>query len=222
MDIEKEFEKIGGTFLTPSKQIGSSLSRIKAFIFDWDGVFNDGRKSDDSGSNFSEIDSMGLNIMRFDYWLRQKRLPYIYIITGMNNLSAAWFAKREHLDGVYMNFKNKREALQDICTNANITPEETAFIFDDVLDLELARLCGLSFMVGRKSNPLMLDWVIRNKVCNYISGFSGQDHAVREICEMIIWISGDYDRVLELRTKFTGEYEEYFNLRNSVETHIKA
>jgi 3-deoxy-D-manno-octulosonate 8-phosphate phosphatase (KDO 8-P phosphatase) len=222
MDIEKEFQKLGGTFLTPSAQIGSSLSKVKAFIFDWDGVFNDGRKSDDSGSNFSEIDSMGLNIMRFDYWLRQKSLPYVYIITGMNNKSAAWFAKREHLDGVYMNFKNKREALQDICRNNKITPAETAFIFDDILDLELAQICGLSFMVGRKSNPLMLEFVKSKKICNYISAHSGQDHGVREICELIIGLSGDFNLSLELRNKFTGEYEEYFSKRNSVETIVKS
>jgi 3-deoxy-D-manno-octulosonate 8-phosphate phosphatase (KDO 8-P phosphatase) len=220
MDIEQEFVKLGGTFLTPAKQICSSLAKTKAFIFDWDGVFNDGRKSNNSDSNFSEIDSMGLNLLRFDYWLRNKRFPLVFIITGMNNQSAIEFSKREHLDGIYLNIKNKREAFESICTSSKIFTHETAYIFDDILDLEVAKLSRLSFFVGRKSNPLLMDYIKQNKICNYISGFSGEDHAVREICELVIGLSGDYNRALELRIQFNGEYEEYLGKRNSIITRI--
>ena len=220
MDIEQEFVKLGGTFLTPAKQISSSLAKTKAFIFDWDGVFNDGRKSNNSDSNFSEIDSMGLNLLRFDYWLRNKRFPLVFIITGMNNQSAIEFSKREHFDGIYSNIKNKREAFESICSSSKIFTYETAFIFDDILDLEVAKLSRLSFFVGRKSNPLLMDYIKQNKICNYISGFSGEDHAVREICELVIGLSGDYNRALELRIQFSGEYEEYIGKRNSINTKI--
>jgi len=220
MDIEQEFVKLGGTFLTPAKQISSSLAKTKAFIFDWDGVFNDGRKSNNSDSNFSEIDSMGLNLLRFDYWLRNKRFPLVFIITGMNNQSAIEFSKREHFDGIFSNIKNKREAFESICSSSKIFTYETAFIFDDILDLEVAKLSRLSFFVGRKSNPLLMDYIKQNKICNYISGFSGEDHAVREICELVIGLSGDYNRALELRIQFSGEYEEYIGKRNSINTKI--
>jgi 3-deoxy-D-manno-octulosonate 8-phosphate phosphatase (KDO 8-P phosphatase) len=220
MDLEKEFVKTGGIFLTPAKQIRSSLSKTKAFIFDWDGVFNDGRKSNNSDSNFSEIDSMGLNILRFDYWLRNKRFPLVFIITGMNNQSAAEFAKREHFDGIYLNIKNKRKAFENICTNYKLFNHETAFIFDDILDIEVAKMSRLAFFVGRKSNPLLLDYIKENKIGNYISGFSGEDHAVREICELMVGLSGDYNRALELRIQFSGEYEDYLGKRNSIVTTI--
>jgi 3-deoxy-D-manno-octulosonate 8-phosphate phosphatase (KDO 8-P phosphatase) len=220
MDIEQEFVKLGGTFLTPANQIISSLAKTKAFIFDWDGVFNDGRKSNNTDSNFSEIDSMGLNLLRFDYWLRKKRFPLVFIITGMNNQSAIEFSKREHFDGIFFNIKNKREAFESICTSSKISTHETAFIFDDILDLEVAKLSRLSFFVGRKSNPLLMEYIKQNKICNYISGFSGEDHAVREICELVIGLSGDYNRALELRIQFNGKYEEYLGKRNSIITRI--
>jgi len=218
MDLEQEFIKHGGTFLTTAKQISSSLAKTKAFIFDWDGVFNDGRKSNNSDSNFSEIDSMGINLLRFDYWVRNNRFPLVYIITGMNNQSAVEFSKREHFDGIFLNIKNKREALECICSNSKIDPLEVAFIFDDVLDLGVAKICGLSFFVGRNSNPLLLDYIKQNKICNYISGLSGENHAVREICELMIGLSGDYNRAIELRIKFDGEYEDYLNKRNTINT----
>jgi 3-deoxy-D-manno-octulosonate 8-phosphate phosphatase (KDO 8-P phosphatase) len=220
MDLEKEFLKNGGVFLTPAKLIGKSLAATKAFVFDWDGVFNDGSKTSNTDSSFSEIDSMGINLLRFDYWLRHGHFPLIFIITGMNNKTAAEFSQREHLDGIFLNTKNKKEALASICNSHNISDREIAFIFDDILDIEVARLSGLSFCVGRKSNPLLMDYIINNKVCNYITAFRGESHAVREICELLIGLSGDYTRALELRIQFNGEYEEYLNSRNKIITSV--
>ncbi len=220
MDLEKEFIKLGGKFLTPSNQIISSLAKIKAFVFDWDGVFNDGRKTGDSGSSFSEVDSMGINLLRFDFWLRNNYFPKVFILTGMKNESASEFSKREHFDGIFLNAKNKIEPFKDICSNYMIAADEVAFIFDDILDIEVAKVSGLSFFVGRKSNPLLTDYIIQNEVCNYISGFSGQNHAVREICELIIGLSGDYRKALELRIEFKGKYEDYLLKRNLVSTEV--
>jgi 3-deoxy-D-manno-octulosonate 8-phosphate phosphatase (KDO 8-P phosphatase) len=220
MALEQEFVKLGGEFLTPAKRISSSLKNIKAFVFDWDGVFNDGRKTSESDSTFSEIDSMGINLLRFDYWLRNSQFPPIFIITGMKNLAATEFAKREHFDGIFLNIKNKREAFDSICSKCKLTSKENAFVFDDVLDIDVAKLSGLSFFVGRKSNPLLTNYIKQNKICDYISGFSGENHAVREICELIIGLSGDYKRTLELRIQFKGEYEEYFKKRNAINTDI--
>ncbi len=220
MDLEKEFVKLGGIFLTPSQQIKSSLAEIKAFIFDWDGVFNDGWKKSDMESSFSEVDSMGINLLRFDYWLRHNRFPLVYIITGMKNEAATEFSKREHFDGIFLNTKDKKTALESICDKHKIEAKEVAFIFDDILDIGVAKLSGLSFCAGRKSNPLLMDYIKRNKVCSYISAFSGENHGVREICELLIGLSGDYDLALELRIKFSGEYEEYLEKRNAINTNI--
>ena len=38
------FEKAGGIFCTPAVSILQKLQTVKAFVFDWDGVFNDGTK----------------------------------------------------------------------------------------------------------------------------------------------------------------------------------
>ena len=221
MVLEQEFVNLGAAFLTPAGEINSALAGIKAFVFDWDGVFNDGRKSSHIDSTFSEIDSMGINLLRFDYWLRKGEIPLIYIITGMKNNEAVEFSKREHFNGIYINTKNKRQALESICINNKISSREVAFSFDDVLDIEVAGMSGVSFFVGRKSNPLLTDYIKENHVCNYITAFSGENNAVREICELIIGLSGDYKKTVELRIQFTGEYEEYLRKRGSISTDIE-
>jgi 3-deoxy-D-manno-octulosonate 8-phosphate phosphatase (KDO 8-P phosphatase) len=138
----------------------------------------------------------------------------------MKNQSASDFSKSEHLIWIFLNSKNKKEAFESICINNKISPKEIAYVFDDVLDIEVAKLSGLSFFVGRRSNPLLVKYIKQNKICDYITAFSGENHAVREICELLLGLSGNYNRTLELRVKYKGEYEEYLNKRTSINTNI--
>ncbi len=73
--IAEEYFK--GVFITDASVIQQKLKKIKAFIFDWDGVFNDGRKDIDGNSSFSEVDSMGVNMMRFSYYLFKSSITNI-------------------------------------------------------------------------------------------------------------------------------------------------
>ena len=65
----KVFENNGGKFLISEALLISNLSRIKAFIFDWDGVFTNGEKDHELQSRFNEVDSMGTNLLRFSFFL---------------------------------------------------------------------------------------------------------------------------------------------------------
>ena len=69
--IIQAYQQQGGVFITPPSVLIEKLSKVKALLFDWDGVFNDGRKTQTSGSGFSEVDSMALNMLRFSLWLIQ-------------------------------------------------------------------------------------------------------------------------------------------------------
>jgi 3-deoxy-D-manno-octulosonate 8-phosphate phosphatase (KDO 8-P phosphatase) len=218
MDIEKIFTQIGGTFITPPGQIEKDLHKVRALIFDWDGIFNNGMKHGEAGSPFSEIDSMGVNLLRFSFWLKNGKIPYCFIITGMHNQTAIGYAKREHFDGIVMNLRKKKLALDAVCSFYHIQSNEAAFIFDDVIDIETAKECGLSFFVRRPSNPLLVGYIMENRICNYVSAHSGENHALREICELIIGLNGNFNRVTELRISCAPEYENYLTLRDQVIT----
>src|SRR4051812_30130410 len=85
-----------GRFVTDFAVIEQRLQYIKAFIFDWDGVFNNGHKNADGNSSFSETDSMGMNLLRFNHYIRKKDQPITAVITGESNKTAFFFTKREH------------------------------------------------------------------------------------------------------------------------------
>lgn len=209
-----------GQFVSSFENIKEKFTQIKAFVFDWDGVFNDGFKNAEGHSHFSEVDSMGTNLLRLNYYLRHKTLPHVAIISGEKNKAALNFAKREHVEAIYCGIKFKAEALEHLQHRWGILPHEVAFFFDDVLDFSIAKVCGLRFMIGRSCNPLLIDFAIRNELVDYVTGNDGGHGAIREVSELLCQMSGIYDDTLTQRMMFTGVYQEYFGKRNSGDTTL--
>lgn len=208
-----------GEFLIPADEMKEKLKSIKAFVFDWDGVFNNGRKGEGRTSDFSEVDSMGTNMLRFSHWLANNaQQPVSAIITGANNASAYSFAKREHFHEVYFNAKFKTAALEHLCQKYGVKPEEVCFFFDDILDLNMAALVGLRICVKRSGSPCMYPYIKEQKLADYFTGNSGNDHAVRESAELMMYLNDNFSKCVEERMKYTGEYAPYIQERNSIAT----
>ncbi len=216
--IQQLFEENGGQFLTPALKIAKKLENIHGFLFDWDGVFNSGKKGADFPSTYSEADSMGINLLRFSYWLRYKKIPFTGIVTNQISESAFQLAKREHYNAVYHSFKYKKEALTHMNESLGIRPSQVAFVMDDVLDLSAAELAGLSFLVGRKSSPLFMQYIREKDLVDYISFQRGDLNAVRELCELIMGLTGVYEDTIEQRVSYTEEYQQFIEERDEIES----
>ena len=212
------FTDLGGTFVTPPSAIAAKLKNIKAIVFDWDGVFNDGFKGEGLPSVFSEADSMGTNMLRYGLWRQNSALPIAAIISGEQNQTAQHFATREHFHHVYLGIPDKREALKHLCTTQKIKAENVAFVFDDVNDLGMAAQCGLRLMVKRNAGPLLHNYAIKNDGCDYITANCGSNHAVRETMEFILGFIGNFDSVIDSRIRYDDEYKNYFEQRQAIKT----
>ncbi|UBM63051.1 phosphatase [Candidatus Sulfidibacterium hydrothermale] len=219
-DIEALFIRTGGRFVTAVTDLQKKVAALKAVIFDWDGVFNAGYKTDAGSSPFSEVDSMGINMLRVDFWLRYHRILPVFVITGAENEMALRLARREHLNGIFMKYIHKTRALEMILHDYGLKKEEVAFVFDDILDIEVARQVGVSVLVNRSGSPLTTDYIVSNKVCDYITGNESGNFAVREACELFIGLGGNMVQTIETRIRFKGEYEQYLTNRNRTETHL--
>ncbi len=211
-------EQFRGRFITHAENILQQLLNIKAYVYDWDGVFNNGMKDENGSSPFSEIDAMGTNMLRFNHYLRTGESPVFALVSGESNKAAFSLARREHFNGSYYGIKNKQTALEHICKTHGLRPNEVAFMFDDVLDFSMAQRCGLRIMVGRKSNPLLTEFAIENKLVDYITATDGANHAVRETVELLTGLSGKYENTISHRMEFSDTYQKYLKLRNAQET----
>ena len=215
-DIKGIFVKQGADFRASPLKIQEKLNGIKAFIFDWDGVFNSGRKGNNSSSDFTEGDAMGTNMLRFSYQLKNGFNPMMFIVTGALNPTAIDFVNREHFNGLFVRFLNKVDALPVLKERFQLEPDQCAFIFDDILDLSLAAKVGLRFFVSKSSNPVLNRYVLQNNYSDYMTGHDGTENAVREVCELIIGLNENFEDTIKHRIDFSSVYSEYYNSRNKI------
>ncbi|MEI8136053.1 MAG: phosphatase [Bacteroidota bacterium] len=217
-EIENSYSYLGGKFITPISDIKNKLSHIKAYIFDWDGVFNNGEKTANDSSNFSEVDSMGTNLLRYSHFMKNKQLPLAAIISGEKNETAFYFCRRECFDYSFFKVATKINALNFICEKENIKPNEVAYFFDDVLDLSIAEVCGVRILVNQKANPLFVNYCIKNKLVDYLTASQGGQFAVREASELLIALNENFSDVISNRKNSNGDYKAYIENRGKVET----
>lgn len=216
--VFEKFSLKGGCFLINNSSFISKLEKIKVFIFDWDGVFTNGSKDADLQSQFNESDSVGLNLLRFSYYLKYSINPYVTIISGEKNASAFTLVKREFIHRHYFKIPHKLKAFEHLCQTLHISAEETCFVFDDILDLSIAEKCGLRLFIQKPSAVLFNEYVIKHQLADYVSFSSGDSNAVREICELLIGLYDNFDKVLEHRLQFSDVYQNYLKLKRSVHT----
>lgn len=217
------FESAGGEFLVSHAEFRRRVAGIRAFLFDWDGVFNEGQKGEGIHSGFTEADAMGLNLLRFGYWLKQdSQLPHCGILSGMNNPHAAHFAQREKLHSLWMGFINKGEAFSRFLEKTGFAAEEVAFVFDDVLDLPVAARCGLRICVRRSAGALFPVFVRQHSLADYVTAHSGGQHAVREVAELVLGGMGMFEAAVKERVEFSKGYKRYLSERNGVVTEVES
>lgn len=215
--LEKLFTENGGCFLHPVALIKGNLEGVNTLLFDWDGVFTDGRKDSNRNSSYSELDTMGINLLRFAFWLQNGTIPFTAIITGEENPGAMFVARRDHYDAVYYHVKNKGMMAERLHTDFKVDAARSLFLFDDVLDLGLVNFTRLSFALRNEASLLFQDYIRTVEKCAYISGNTGGNHGIREISELIMGLMGIYTNVIQHRASFSPVYKEFLALRNGHE-----
>jgi 3-deoxy-D-manno-octulosonate 8-phosphate phosphatase (KDO 8-P phosphatase) len=95
---------------------------------------------------------------------------------------------------------------------------EVAYFFDDVLDLSIAKVCGLRILINRNAGILFKNYIRKNKLADYITFNDGSNYAIREACELLMACNDNFDEVLDKRTDFDSSYKKYIELRNKMNT----
>ncbi|HEY0978354.1 MAG TPA: hypothetical protein VGE21_12855 [Flavobacteriales bacterium] len=217
MDDLTPFLELGTTLVRPVAELHERARRIKAVLFDWDGVFNDGWKDVDGGSPFSEVGSMGVNMLRFGIWLeQQERLPFAGIITGQHNKHAQRFVERERFHGLYMGFIHKPEAFGAFLALHGLQPEEVAFFFDDAIDLSVADRCGLRILMRHRAGALFAQHALTRGCVDIATALSGGQNGLREATDVVLALMHRFHLTIEHRAAYSPDYQRYLAARNAV------
>jgi len=161
------------------------LRHIKAFVFDVDGVFTDGRI-------WITPDGDLVRIMHTKDGLAVKRavdMGYpVAIISGGNNTNIIDRFAYLGVKDVYLNAVEKTEYFCDFLQHYQLSRDEVAYMGDDIPDIEPMQLAGLS------ACPADAVTEVKN-IADYVSPYPGGAGCVRDLVEKVLKIQGKWFRV---------------------------
>tara|TARA_Y100000996_G_C22528091_1_gene645296 strand:+ start:1217 stop:1705 length:489 start_codon:yes stop_codon:yes gene_type:complete len=156
--------------------ISKKCKKIKLLITDVDGVLTDGgmyySEKGEVLKKFNTKDGMGVEI------LRNHGIKTVFL-TKENSKIARLRGKKVNVDGVYVNIVFKEKELLKICKKFNVTPDEIAYIGDDINDIKIISKVGLSAC----PNDAVKDVKQRS---DYLCKLNGGEGVFREFVELIL------------------------------------
>jgi 3-deoxy-D-manno-octulosonate 8-phosphate phosphatase (KDO 8-P phosphatase) len=152
------------------------IRKVKLLILDVDGVLTDGRiVIDDAGlesKQFDVRDGHGLKML-------MRSGIVVVVLTGRKSRVVDHRAADLGITEVHQGILNKADLFAPILERNHVTPDQTACVGDDVVDVPLLRRAGFSVAVA--------DAVAEaRQAADYVTHHPGGRGAVREICEVIL------------------------------------
>jgi 3-deoxy-D-manno-octulosonate 8-phosphate phosphatase (KDO 8-P phosphatase) len=167
-----------------------NLTKIKLLLLDVDGVMTDGRiiygNDGEEVKAFDVKDGHGLKLI-------QRAGIKVGIITGRQSKIVEKRATELGIDIVYQGAKVKMEPFEEILESLSLTPEEVAYVGDDVVDLPVMRRVGFAATVADAVDDV-------KPYADMVSKRCGGRGAVREIC----------DYILKESDRWSGVAQHYF------------
>lgn len=158
--------------------------RTRLLLLDVDGVLTDGGIVYDQDGRetkrFHVRDGHGIKMLR-------RAGISTGIITGRTSGVVPVRARELGIDIVRQGAEDKVQVFRAILEETGLSPEETAYVGDDIVDLPLLRAVGFSASVA-DAEPYVRDAV------DFVSSRGGGRGAVREIIEFILRATGSWDR----------------------------
>ena len=150
------------------------LQNLKLIAFDFDGIFTDSKVTVNQDGiesiTCSKRDSMGLNELR-------RVGMKMCVISKEQNKVVAIRCQKLNLECL-IGIDNKLVEFKKIIQREGLTPDQVAFMGDDINDLECMEYAGLSFTVSGG-----------DKKCKAIADHTtipdGGNGAIREVCDLI-------------------------------------
>lgn len=159
-----------------SKSIINKCKKIKIVLTDVDGVLTDGgmyySAKGDVMKRFFVRDGMAVTLL----W--KNGIPTIVITKEKNMIIRQW-TKNMKVKKLYEGVIKKELILKKICSIFELSPNNVAYIGDDINDIELLKRVGLSVV----PNDGILE---AKKICNYVCKHKAGRGSFRELADLIL------------------------------------
>jgi 3-deoxy-D-manno-octulosonate 8-phosphate phosphatase (KDO 8-P phosphatase) len=171
-------------------EVRRRASKIKLLLMDCDGVMTDGKLyhfPDREGKmtetkGFDSQDGIALQWMQW-HGLRTG------VISGRESPGTAERARQVKMNYVYQGHIEKIPILETIMAEAQLLPEEIAYMGDDLTDIVVMRRVGFAIAVANARAEV-------KNAAHYVTGATGGNGAVREAIELILEALGLWPEIL--------------------------
>ncbi|MBP3774354.1 MAG: HAD-IIIA family hydrolase [Bacteroidaceae bacterium] len=162
--------------------INYDLKKIKAFMFDVDGVLS----TQTIGLSDDGVPQRTVNIKDgYALQLAVKRGFQIAIITGAKTEAIGIRYRNLGIQEVHLGCSVKKNVYLDVVNRWQLSQDEVLYMGDDIPDLEIMEMCGLPCC------PSDAAWEIK-EVSKYVTTREGGRGCVREVIEQVMRAQGKW------------------------------
>ncbi len=152
------------------------LRSLKLLLLDVDGVLTDGRITyGENGAEYKTFnvkDGLGIRLL-------QEGGVSVGIITGRSSKAVTMRCADLGITILHQGIKEKTAVLNEVLASEAVSPIESAFVGDDLVDIPAMKQVGISFAVADATDQC-------KREADIVVSKRGGDGAVREVCEMIL------------------------------------
>jgi len=155
--------------------------KIKLLLMDVDGTLTDGGVCLISTPGVEGVAEMKVFNSKDGAGLKLAGIMGIRtgFITGRSSPAVQRRARELSVDYVYLGQSTKMAAFEECVQKAGVTPEETAYLGDDLPDIPVAARAGLAVAVADAAPEV-------KAACHYVTQAKGGEGAAREVIELIL------------------------------------
>lgn len=157
------------------------LNKITTFIFDVDGVLTTGEVQLLNGDVIRTLNSKDGYILQLAAKLNYK----VFIITGGKSLDVKERLLELGVTEVHLSSSNKVKVYEEIKAEHGFSDEEVLYMGDDIPDLQLLKLVGVSACPQDASSDIKM-------MVDYQSPRDGGKGCVRDVIEQVIRLNGQW------------------------------
>ncbi len=159
-----------------NSNLGKKVKNIKIVLTDVDGTLTDGgmyySSKGDTMKKFHVRDGMAVNI------LKRNGIFTVLITKEKSNIVKQW-AKKMNVRKMHQGIINKEKILPKICKEHRVKPEQIVYIGDDINDIDLMEMVGLSVAPADA-------WKKTRQTADFVTKASGGHGVLREVTDLIL------------------------------------
>lgn len=159
-----------------------NLRKVKAFVFDVDGVFSGSKILLNSSGEL--LRTMNIKDGFACFYLIRKGYP-VAIITGGDSESVRIRFEKLGIKDIYMKSSNKIVDFEDFISKYKLDPADILYMGDDLPDYPVMKKVGLPACPADAVDEI-------KAVSKYISDKNGGEGCVRDVIEQVLRLNGTW------------------------------